>query len=39
MAEHYQSHVTEAAIAAAGKVGAEVFGNIIQFSERKGATA
>jgi integrase len=37
MAEHYQSHVTEAAIAEAGKVGAEVFGNIIQFSAKKGA--
>jgi integrase len=37
MATLYQSHVTEAAIAEAGKVGAEVFGNIIQFSVKKGA--
>jgi integrase len=31
MAEHYQSHVTEKAVAEAGRIGAEVFGNILRF--------
>ncbi|GHT80070.1 hypothetical protein FACS1894130_10580 [Spirochaetia bacterium] len=37
VAERYQSHVTEAVIAEAGKVAADVFENIVKFPERKGA--
>jgi hypothetical protein len=37
VAKKYQDHVTEEILAEMGKAGAVVFGNIIQFSERKGA--
>jgi integrase len=33
MAEHYQAHITEKTVAEAGKIGAEVFSRIIQFSK------
>jgi integrase len=32
MAEHYQSHITEAAITEAGRIGAEVFSNVLSFN-------
>jgi hypothetical protein len=35
--EGYADHVIDENLEAMGKAGAEVFGNIIKFSEKKGA--